>query len=120
MAPRSYNLTSLLLYGLRSTKVADCHMGYCIFKTKHIVCKITITAFGCFFIWSKMLLFSAALLLPLRVLSVLEGVPIHSPNFIVKNSSHVTLECSTFFSSGQIYSLQVFIFVSKVITFIKI
>lgn len=42
---------------------------------------------------SKSLL-STALLLPLRVFSVLEQVSIYKPNFIVKDSSHNMFECS--------------------------
>ena len=66
----------------------------CIFKTKHVACKITITDLTWLLIWSNMPLFSTALLLPWRGLSVLKRVSIYNPNFVVKKSSHVTLEFS--------------------------
>ena len=51
-------------------------------------------ASGAFSIWSNIPLFSTALLLPWRMLLVLELESTHNTNFVVKNPSHVTSEFS--------------------------
>ena len=44
--------------------------------------------------WSKIALFSAVLPLLRKMSSVLDCAYVYSPNFLIKNSSHVSFECS--------------------------
>ena len=118
---------------LKTTKFAGCQMGYCILKT---VCKNTqyvrspSLILAAFPIWSKMRLYSFALLLPWSMLSVRERLSTQSLNFVVKTSSHVTFECSTCCEKLMMNAIdfnfffytrfvKFFIFVCKVITSIK-
>ena len=76
---------------LKYAGICDTQVGHCIFKAKYVACKITTTGFSGFFNLKQYTTFSTALVLPCRVWLVLERVLIHNPNFVVKNSSHVTL-----------------------------